>query len=37
MVAGRAGDLREGAAMAAEGIDRGDGLAALEALRKATA
>lgn len=37
VMAGRAGDLREGVAAAAQGIDRGAGLAALEALRKATA
>jgi anthranilate phosphoribosyltransferase len=37
IVAGRASDLREGAAMAARGIDAGAGLAALEAMRKATA
>lgn len=37
IVAGRTGDLREGAAMAAKGIDDGAALAALEALKRATA
>ena len=37
VMAGRAADLRDGAAMAARGIDAGAGLAALEALRRATA
>jgi len=37
VMAGRAADLRDGAGMAARGIDEGAGLAALEALRRATA
>ena len=37
IVAGRTEDLREGAAMAGKGIDDGAALAALEALKRATA
>lgn len=37
VVAGRAGDLREGAALAAAAIDGGQALAALDKLRRATA
>lgn len=36
IVAGRAGDLREGAALAAAAIDQGEALARLDALRHAT-
>ena len=37
IVAGRTDDLRDGAVMAAAGIDNGSALAALEALKRATA